>query len=67
MGLAWLLITGVIAVLALILIIAMYGLSAIFNLVVWLLTQIGVLFIRLIGWVVYGVRRLIDRIRDARL
>lgn len=61
------LITGVIAVLALILIIAMYGLSAIFNLVVWLLTQIGVLFIRLIGWVVYGVRRLIDRIRDARL
>ncbi|MFC2778265.1 MAG: hypothetical protein ACFN4K_09410 [Pauljensenia sp.] len=67
MGLAWLMIAGVIAVLALILIIAMYGLSAIFNLVVWLLTQIGVLFIRLIGWVVYGVRRLIDRIRDARL
>ena len=67
MGLAWLMIAGVIAVLALILIIAMYGLSAIFHVAVWLLTQIGVLFIRLIGWIVYVVRRLIDRIRDARL
>ena len=67
MGLAWLMIAGVIAVLALILIIAMYGLSAIFHVAVWLLTQIGVLFIRLLGWIVYWVRRLIDRIRDARL
>ena len=67
MGLAWLMIAGVIAALALILIIAMYGLSAIFHVAVWLLTQIGVLFIRLIGWIVHGVRRLIDRIRDARL
>ena len=46
MGLAWLMIAGVIAVLALILIIAMYGLSAIFHVAVWLLTQIGVLSIR---------------------
>lgn len=67
MGLAWLMIAGVIALVGLILIIAMYGLSAIFHVAVWLLTQIGVLFIRLIGWIVYGVRRLIDRIRDARL
>ncbi|MBB6335771.1 hypothetical protein HD592_002400 [Schaalia hyovaginalis] len=74
MGLAWLMIAGVIAVLALILIIAMYGLSAIFNLVVWLFAgavrMLGWLvagLIRLGGWVVYGVRRVIDRIRDARL
>ena len=67
MGLAWLMIAGVIAVLALILIIVIHGAGAVFNLVVWLLTQIGVLFIRLIGWIIPGVRRLIDRIRDARL
>lgn len=67
MGLAWLITAGVIAMLALMLIIAMYGLSAIFQVTVWLLTQIGVLFIRLIGWIVSGVRRLIDRIRDAQL
>lgn len=60
-------IAGVIAVLALILIIVIHGAGAVFNLVVWLLTQIGVLFIRLIGWIIHGVRRLIDRIRDARL
>lgn len=67
MGLAWLMIAGLMAVLALMLIIAMYGLSAIFQVTVWLLTQIGVLLIRLIGWIVSGVRRLIDRVRDAQL
>lgn len=74
MGLAWLMIAGVIAVLALILIIAMYGAGAVFNLVVWLFAGVVRILgwlvaglIRLIGWIVYGVRRLIDRIRDARL
>lgn len=71
MGLAWLMIAGVIAVLALILIIVIYVggttfslvVSGVFHLLGWLVAG----FIRLIGWIVYGVRRLIDRIRDARL
>lgn len=54
MGLAWLMIAGVIAVLALILIIAMYGLSAIFNLVVWLFAGA----VRMLGWLVAGLIRL---------
>lgn len=41
----------------------MHG-AAVFNPVVWLLTQIGVLLIRLMGWIIHAVRRLIDRIRD---
>lgn len=71
MGLAWLMIAGVIAVLALILIIVIYVggttvslvISGVFRLLGWLVAGA----IRLGGWIVYGVRRLIDRIRDARL
>lgn len=67
MGLAWLMIGGLIALVGIVLMIVIYGAGAVFRLVVWLLTQVGVLLIRLVGWIIYGCRRLIDHIRDARL
>jgi hypothetical protein len=71
MGLAWLMIAGVIALVGLILIIVIYvggsaislAIAGVIRLLGWLVAGV----IRLAGWIIYGCRRLIDRIRDARL
>lgn len=71
MALGWLMIAGAIALLSFILILIIGCAGAVFNLSVWLLGRVGVLLIRLVGWIILGIRLgvrwVIDRIRDARL
>lgn len=66
MGIAWLGIGLGLFLLGVIVAILIYGVGAIFNVTVWLLSQIGVLFLRFLGLLIRGGRWVVDRIRDAR-
>lgn len=66
MGIAWLGIGLGLFLLGVIVAILIYGVGAIFNVTVWLLGQIGVLFLRFLGLLIRGGRWVVDRIRDAR-
>lgn len=67
MGIAWLGIGLGLFLLGVIVAILIYGVGTIFNVTVWLLGQIGVLFLRFLRLLIRGGRWVVDRIRDARL
>lgn len=67
MGIAWLGIGLGLFLLGVIVATLIYGVGTIFNVTVWLLGQIGVLFLRFLRLLIRGGRWVVDRIRDARL
>lgn len=67
MGIAWLGIGLGLFLLGVIVAILIYGVGTIFNVTVWLLGQIGVLFLRFLRLLIRGGRWVVDRIHDARL